>query len=190
MELYKEKLCEFLTSTEVNFNHSKQIFELYQSSEINEFLKTRYLMDFLNSVEILIQQSSVGWKTRINVDPDNPDFKYLLLYKDDWEGFSMNWDVKCNDIGLCQFDNKIDRGWRSRINSYLKNIGKPINSDKEYKEWLWIDDFTFDLDDIDTLFNITPIKSEISSMDISIQLMNYSSKYEQQIKHIISLKEK
>lgn len=192
MDSYKEKLCEFLTSTVENFNYSKQIFDLYENGEIKQFIIKKHLDKFLDNVKNLINQSSVGWKSSIISRNDNPDYIHLILSKIEWDGFSISWDVISNDIGICYYDENIDRGWKSRINGYLKTTDRKeiINSKQDYKEWLWWEDFTFDFEDYDLLFSITPIKSELTSIDISNQLMKYSSKYEKQIKHILSLKEK
>jgi hypothetical protein len=190
MELYKEKLCEFLTTSVENFNYSKQIFDLYQNGEMRDFIVMNYLNGFLKNIENSISQSSGGWITNILKRPNeiSPNEIYLIIYKNNWKGFSIGWDIYNNEIGICHLDHKIEQKWRTKIINYQKS--KKTYSGQENDEWFWWEKFTFDINDFDTLFKMTPINLEINSKEISDRLMSYTIKHEKEVKDILSLKEK
>jgi len=188
MEPYKEKLCEYLTNSVENFNYSRQIVDLYESGEFNGFIKMYYLKDLLRKIESQINQSSEGWKSQFKDYPEWDEID-LYIFKEDWNGLSIGWCVLSNEIGICcQPDFKFNKEWRTRINEYLRNSDSKGNMKEENPSWLWWENFNFNLNDYNIMFKIIPINSEITSKDISNQLIRYSSMYENQIKDLLKLK--
>lgn len=186
MESYKEKLCEFLMSTPENISYSKEIFDLFQNGEIKEFIVSKYLDDFLVTIQDLINQSPDGWKSKIIKYPDETN---IIIFKEEWRDLSISWSVLSNEIGLCNHHGIFESGFRSRINSYLSTTDRKDKMflEQDNKHWLWWERSFCDVNDYNFLFKLTPSESEVFSIDLSRQLMSYSSVYDIQVQQIHSL---
>ncbi len=188
MEMYKEKLCEFLTNSIENFTYSRQIVDLYQSGEFKDFIKKYYLKDLLHKVEYQINQSVEGWKSQIKDYPEYDEID-LIIYKSDWDGISISWCVYSNEIGICQHGQDFDKEWRKQINEYLRTTNSKDIMREDSPRWLLWESFVFNINDYNTMFKVIPTNSELTSKDLSNQLIRYSMSYENQIREILSRKQ-
>lgn len=183
MESYEEKLCKYLTSSVENFNYSKKIFELFNDRKIHQYLKSNYLMNFLYKVRDNIIDQKGGWESEVK---GNLSYVDLLIYKKDWNGVCVGLDVFENEIGISLLDGEFDKEWKTKI---MMCPNTPVISgfkDFDNPHWLWYMKFTFDLNDVNVLFNLTDSYSEILSKDLSHQLVDFSKKYENHILDINS----
>jgi hypothetical protein len=185
MELYKERLCDFLISSEENLHHSLEMYELFKSGDLKSFIVKKYLMDFLEKIQESIDKSIEGWKSDFKGDVNYVDF---FIFKEEWGNLCIGWDVVDNEIGICHRNVEFEQTWRIKINEYLQTTDKKDKMDIENKHWVWYEKFQFDITDYNVLFKILPIKSDMSVSEFSNQLKKYSSIYEYQVKKILSLK--